>query len=332
MKKHLSLILCALSCLLTLVCLVRISSLENKLNRLQNNMGNMQNILRDDILNISSHVYSSMEENSSLLSSSNYTLENPNLSRGTVDLNCVITLKEFEPDGTTAVLTCNDNTYPMNLKNGSFVAKVPLSLFHSSKVTQVSFTTDGTVRTQALDWYLNPREEFVPTLYADFSGGTTMTAASSSIQKDGHIQITVVQPSTLSNEIQSIALVQSIDGNEVERTELLNQEDSNAVVFGKTQKITIENEEPLEIDVPLNKSFSCPRGSTLRLYIEMSDSSSYIHRSLISQDSIDENGTWLDDDSWWYGAEGSIYNSDNTLIYGFDMETGLHTEDSDLYQ
>ena len=124
MKKHIPIICCVLSCLLTVLCLFRISALEDRLYSLQNSVSNMHSVLHDDIRNIATNVKNSVEEGNNLLSTSSYSLEDPNLKNGTVDLSCIVTLKEFEPDGTTAVLTCNDKEYPMNLKNGDFVVMV----------------------------------------------------------------------------------------------------------------------------------------------------------------------------------------------------------------
>ena len=61
MKKHLPVIVSLISCLLTVLCLFRISALENRLYSLQNNVNNMSSILRSDIQNISVSVKNSLD-------------------------------------------------------------------------------------------------------------------------------------------------------------------------------------------------------------------------------------------------------------------------------
>ena len=323
MKKNIPTIIAALSCLLTLLCLFRISALEDRIYSLQNNLTNMQNVLRDDIRNISSNVLSSVEEGNNLLSTSSYSLEDPNLEGGTVDLSCIVTLKEFEPEGTTAVLTCNDTEDPMNLKGGDFVAKFPISIFEVCRVTQVSFTKDGVVRTQALDWYINPRDQFVPNLYANMSGTSTGSGRDGvySWHKNGTLHVSVEQKGGLVYEVSRIDLVQEVDGEESQRRSLLGEVRENTTVFGKTPAATITNKDPLELELDIDEDFNCPYGSTLLIYVELIDESGYIHRAIVDEISVTEEGQ-LDDDRipLWHGAQGNIYDSEGNLLYGIDWE------------
>ena len=322
MKKHIPIICCVLSCLLTVLCLFRISALEDRLYSLQNSVSNMHSVLHDDIRNIATNVKNSVEEGNNLLSTSSYSLEDPNLKNGTVDLSCIVTLKEFEPDGTTAVLTCNDKEYPMNLKNGDFVAKFPVSIFDSSRVTEVSFSKDGVVRTQALDWYINPRDEFVPCLYASCSGTSTGSVSGANTfnwHKKGTLHVSVEQKGGLDYEVNSLDLIRVIDGEEVERSALLGEQPENAVVFGKKPAAIVTNDDPLELTLEINESFDYPFGSTMLLMVEMSDNSGYIHRAIVDEITVNADGKLQDDNiPRWHGASGSIYDREGTLIWGSD--------------
>lgn len=323
MKKYIPSVIALCSCLLTLLCLFRISALEDRIYSLQNNLTNMQNVLRDDIRSISSNVLSSVEEGNNLLSTSSYSLEDPNPEGGTVDLSCIVTLKEFEPEGTTAVLTCNGKEYPMNLRGGDFVAKFPISIFDTCRVTQVSFSKDGLVRTQALDWYISPRDEFIPSLYANISGTSTGSAEDGvySWHKKGNLHVSVEQKGGLRSEINRIDLVQEVDGEESQRRSLLNERQDNAVVFGKTPTAVVTSQDPFRLEVEIDEDFLCPYGSTLLIYVELRDENGYIHRPIVDEISVTEEGQ-LDDDRipLWHGAQGNIYDSDGNLLSGIDWE------------
>lgn len=323
MKKHIPTIVSLVSCLMTLLCLFHISALENRLYSLQNNFTNMQSILRDDIRNISVSVKNSVEEGNNLLSTSSYTLENPNLSEGIVDLNCVVTLKEFEPEGTSAVITCNEQTYPMELKNGNFVAKFPLSIFDTSYVTQVSFTRNGVVRTQALDWYIAPRDQFVPRMDARFSGtstGTVSGANTYNIRKSGTLSVTVEQKGGLDYDVDQLDLIRYINGQEVERTDLLKQAPrEDTAYFGKVPGASIVSKDPFELILDLDSNYSFPFASSMVLMVEMRDGSGYVHRSIVDVATISEDGKMVDDGiPLWHGAEGNIYDNEGTLLSGID--------------
>ena len=324
MKKYIPIICCVLSCLLTVLCLFRISALEDRLYSLQNNIINMQSVLRDDIRNISVNVKNSVEEGNNLLSTSSYSLEDPNLKGGTVDLSCIVTLKEFEPDGTTAVLTCNDQEYPMNLKNGDFVAKFPVSIFEESRVTEVSFSKDGVIRTQALDWYISPRDEFIPWLHASFSGtssGSVKGANTYNWNKNGTLHVSVEQKGGMDYKVESLDLIRLIDGVEAERSAILGEEQENAVVFGKKPAAIVTNEDPLIVDLDIDQTFECPFASTMLLIVEMTDNSGYIHRAIVDEITVDADGKLQDDTiPRWHGAAGNIYDSENNLIYGADWD------------
>ena len=323
MKKYIPIICCVLSCLLTVLCLFRISALEDRLYSLQNSVSNMHSVLHDDIRNIATNVKNSVEEGNNLLSTSSYSLEDPNLKNGTVDLSCIVTLKEFEPDGTTAVLTCNDQEYPMNLKNGDFVAKFPVSIFEESRVTEVSFSKDGVVRTQALDWYISPRDEFIPRLHASFSGtssGSVKGANTYNWNKNGTLHVSVEQKGGMDYEVESLDLIRLIDGVEAERISITNYfPNDNTAYFGKSPLIHIINEDPLNLDLEMKETFECPFGSTMLLIVEMTDNSGYIHRAIVDEITVDADGKLQDDTiPRWHGAAGNIYDSENNLIYGVD--------------
>ena len=328
MKKYIPTAITLLSCLLTVLCLFRISALENRLTTLQNNIANMQSVLRGDIQNISINVQNSVEEGNNLLSASSYTLENPNLDSGTVDLNCIVTLKEFEPDGTTAVITCNEQDYPMELKKGDFVAKFPVSIFEDSQVTQVSFTKDGVVRTQALDWYISPRDRFAPSMHAQFSGtstGTVSGANTYNIHKKGTLSVTVEQKGGLDYNVDQLDLIRYINGEEAERIDLLSEAPKEGTAyFGKAPSAAIMSEDPFELQMDIDSNFNCPFGSTMILMVEMSDGSGFIHRTILDEAKISDNGQW-DSSGLWHGNEGNIYDSEGNLLSGSDWAAEGYT-------
>ncbi|MBQ6895771.1 MAG: hypothetical protein IJN69_01000, partial [Oscillospiraceae bacterium] len=157
MKEKWQKILNIASFVLLVVCVVRIGWLENEMSNLRNTMNNEYHMIQNSIDAISSNVRYEMEQAANLLSDSGWNTDGLNIEDKTATFSCYVVPKEYNPQKTAATLICNGTAYPMILQNGRYTAEITIPIFEESTVNNVQFTEDGTIRTQQLDWYINPR-------------------------------------------------------------------------------------------------------------------------------------------------------------------------------
>ncbi len=327
MKQQLPLILCVICCLLaigsTMAAMARISSLEQQISQLNQKMENQYLDLSNRIVsNVSQVVENKLEEGANLLSASTYTYDNVNYQKGTVDVVCSISPREFSPQETTATITVNDKEYPMNLKNTEFLCRVPLSLFEETQVSSVTFRKGDSIQKQALNWSLTPRGQFLPRMYSRFSGsswGKAEDVSTYAWHKEGQLKVDVEQKGGLSCEIADLDLVQLVDGEEVDRFSLLGKVyDANTIVWGKQDKATITSEDPFALIYEMDQAFLAPFGSTVEIVVEMQDSNGFIYRNWLDSVEITSDGKYADNtlSIGWSSLDGNIYDSDGKLLFG----------------
>jgi len=316
MKQHIPTIISILSCILVVVSMLKISQLEDQLYTMRNETSGRFSSLQSSINLISSNVSAKLEEQANLLAASSYTLDNLNLDKRTVDITCFITPKIYQPEGTTATIMCNGEEHTMTLKEGSYQATFPISLVESSIVEQVSFVKDGTVSTQSLQWYLSPRDEYLPYMHASFHGRSSSNNGNwFIITYDGDVDVTIDQKDDIENHIESLDLVQYINGEEVYRESMLDLPQENTAYFGKNFNSTLNSENPFDLTYRLNESFETPYGGKMRLVVEMTDGTGLIYRCIIDGQTLNDQGMRVDDDDFWH-RECSIYDENNKLLYG----------------
>ena len=319
MKQYIPWLISLFCCALVFACIVKISDLQDQMQTMQNNLNSQISNLQSNINSIYSNVDRKLEEQSNLLSGSEYSFENADPENGTVDVTCVVTPKVFQPEGTTAILTCNEEEYAMTLEDKQFVATIPLSIYEQSVVSSVSFEKDGTVQTQALDWWLNPRDQFLPTMYADLHGSYTgsVSGANTYVWKvNASLSVEVEQKGGYERTIEHIDLIHCVDGVEESRIELLGRHlDEEHVSFGSSAA-KVSGDNPLFLDYEIKQDFECPFGSTLELIVEMSDDSGLIHRKLVEKEVITADGQLEQNIEMWHGSEANIYDKDGKLLYG----------------
>ena len=316
MKQYIPTIISILSCILVVVSMIKIAQLEEQLNLMRNETSGRFSSLQSSISSISSNVSATLEEQANLLAASSYTVDNLDLAKRTVDITCCITPKIYQPDGTTATIVCNDKEYAMTLKEGSYQATFPIPLVESSMVEQVAFVKDGTVSTQSLQWYLSPRDEYLPYMFASFHGRSSSSNGNWFITTyDGSIDVTVEQKGGIENTVETLDLVQYVNGEEVYRESMLDLPQENTSYFGKQFNSSLNSEDPFDLTYKLDKSFETPAGGKMRLCVEMTDGTDLTYRCIIDGQTLDENGTRLEDDDF-FRHECSIYDENNKLLYG----------------
>ena len=162
MKNNISTAIAITACLLTVICLLHIYDLRQQILNSENNLRNYLYNVESSIDSIYYNIDTMLFEQATLLADSNWNYGEADIDAKSATIQCSVAPKEYRPDTTTAILICNDTEYPMALKNGEYTLALPLALFDESIISKVLFIDNGTVRTEALDWYITPRYEFLP--------------------------------------------------------------------------------------------------------------------------------------------------------------------------
>lgn len=325
MKKHITLIVAVISCLLCAVCLYRISELNNEIKNLQGSYNNGMNDISRSISRIYSNIDAKLEEQANLIASTETEYGELNIENKTVSLKYSIVPKEYSPE-TTAFVVCNDVEYPMTLENGKFTAEITLPLFEESKITAVKLINDGVIQTQADTSYYTPKGEFLPSLYTNYYGSSRIEKKGENyIQKyDGQFEIEF-NCDTSFTQVETIYLIEAIDGEVISKTEIpknttafqINTQNGHAstatVVYPDNQETTtyyflIENEPVI------------PRGSTYELYVEVVDNHKLHHVRLADKVITHDDGASPDFDELYRHVEALIYDEDGNLLYAPDGE------------
>ncbi|MBQ6853227.1 MAG: hypothetical protein IJO07_03505, partial [Peptococcaceae bacterium] len=204
---------------LLILCFIQINSLHDELNSLRNMVNNSYSSIRNDIAAISSNVRNQMEEANNLLTDSGWSTGGLNIEDKTATVSCYVVPKEYSPKGTVAELICNEKAVPMVLENGKYIAEITIPLFENMKISTVQFTENGVIRTQQLNWSINPRYDLVPSVYMHYSGSTRQGYNGNIVHRtyEGHIELDFAHRglANISNDAELVILV---NGEEVERS------------------------------------------------------------------------------------------------------------------
>lgn len=184
-EKNISRIIAAFACGLTVVALVEIHGLNKKLENMEQNMNNGFYQVSENVNAIDNRIYAAMEEETNLLALQNWEYKEVDVASKKVKVQAEVLPKEYFPEKTEAVLIYEEKEYPMTFSNGKYTAVLDIPLCEESVVESVVFKEDGTNRSQKLEWYLSPRTEYLPYVYARFEGSTTGSASGEMYQYSG---------------------------------------------------------------------------------------------------------------------------------------------------
>lgn len=296
MKKHLPTILAAAACVLAIACLFELSALGERMERLDNAMGNRLSRMESAVYGISGDVSRAMEREASLLSGSGWEYGEVDIGARTVLLRCTVTPKEYRAGVTAAVLTLGGAQYPMTEENGQFAAEVLLPLFENTEGARVVFSEGGVRRTEELEWSLSPRWDLLPSVYGDFSGQVSRSGGIGDWTWSGGAGLDAVFPRE-EGKIVSMTAVWVLDGKKIDTAPMTVERQGDCDFYGYAE---------------LEKTLSLPEGSVCELYAEAADSFGLRYRVL-----LDRCAAGGDREPEWQGwsMDASIYAPDGTLLY-----------------
>ena len=284
-------------CILLVVCLVRIHELERQLERETGYLQSQIQSLEGTISNIYSNVDEQLEKEASQLADSGWELSNVDVDARKAVVECSVTPKVYENGVTRAFLICNGQEYEMKMKQGTFTAEIEAELFEVTAVSQVLLKDGERIRTEYLDWNINPREMLLPDMHASLNGTRSfgpMGKNYNTLNCDGEIEIHIDSKGDRT-EIRSMKLLKVLDGEVLESRSVPADEDGQYMIAMKEKS-----------EVPFGRRFE--------LVAEAVDQYGLVYRTIVHRWDSDAEGQPVDNMDWFgYGA--SIYDGSGKLLY-----------------
>ncbi|MGN0969811.1 MAG: hypothetical protein ACI4OM_03550 [Evtepia sp.] len=289
MKARLPVLLAALSCVLTLVCLVEIASLKSQLAQVENAVVSNVSHVTSQVGSLSAQIDEAMTRQTSILVSSDWSFGQADLETYTAPLTFTAVPKEQTPGVTTAALVCGGQTYPMTAgEDGSFSVTVDLPLFEEMTLQRVIFSENGQQRAEALEIADTP-------FYSCLTIPSTSSMLDCQLEKETmQIEGSLIFDGLSRENGKSLTLVAEVNGEETARVPVPLNFDSYYLT-----------------EVPVQAEVSVPAESTLTLYAEVEDANGLRYRSFL--DEIDTTGN--DAGNALCTPALSIYNSRGSLLW-----------------
>lgn len=289
MKARLPVLLAALSCVLTLVCLVEIASLKSQLAQVENAVVSNVSHVTSQVGSLSAQIDEAMTRQTSILVSSDWSFGQADLEAYTAPLTFTAVPKEQTPGVTTAALVCGGQTYPMTAgEDGSFSVTVDLPLFEEMTLQRVIFSENGQQRAEALEIADTP-------FYSCLTIPSTSSMLDCQLEKETmQIEGSLIFDGLSRENGKSLTLVAEVNGEETARVPVPLNFDSYYLT-----------------EVPVQAEVSVPAESTLTLYAEVEDANGLRYRSFL--DEIDTTGN--DAGNALCTPALSIYNSRGSLLW-----------------
>ena len=326
MKKHLSTVATVLALVIAVVSQFRISNLQSEIHQLENQLNNSVSMLQSNQSAALSRMQELMEQEASILTQTNFSLDELDLADKTFVLSGSVTPKEHQPGVTEAFLTVNGKAYPMELANGTYTIQLDLPGFEDARVEKVEFREDDVIRTETLDEQWSPRYELLPSVHGRLGGSGRGTAANGvyTWHREGEVRINVEGKGQVI-DVRSVTLVEELDGVEVGRTEIpLTSTESTQRKNAKeepapppTSGIQVDGAESFYHMI--DREFNIPFGSTLELLAEVVDGNGLRYRTVLEYWAVNEKGEPVDDD--YFGLRDlfeQILDTDGNVLYEVD--------------
>lgn len=289
MKARLPVLLAALSCVLTLVCLVEITSLKSQLAQVENAVVSNVSHVTSQVGSLSAQIDEAMTRQTSILVSSDWSFGQADLEAYTAPLTFTAVPKEQTPGVTTAALVCGGQTYPMTAgEDGSFSVTLDLPLFEEMTLQRVIFSENGQQRAEALEIADTP-------FYSCLTIPSTSSMLDCQLEKETmQIEGSLIFDGLSRENGKSLTLVAEVNGEETARVPVPLNFDSYYLT-----------------EVPVQAEVSVPAGSTLTLYAEVEGANGLRYRSFL--DEIDTTGN--DAGNALCTPALSIYDSRGSLLW-----------------
>lgn len=302
MKDKIQTILNVAILIMLVLCFFKINTMQNELTNLRTAMHNMNSSVQNNIGAISNTVRNELEEANNLLSDSSWNTGGLNIEDSTAILACYVVPKVYNPDITDAALICNGKEVPMTLANGRYIAELTIPLFEETTISSVQFEEKGTIRTQQLNWMINPHYDMVPTAYIHYSGESGHTYKGDNITRyyRGYAEVDF-EHKGFTGIMQDAELVTVINGEVVERNNPV-MEETHGDEYASHYRTAIE------------QSFNVQQGDTIEMYMTITDDNGWQYRAVLEDVTIGAKGELIENLEH-RNAEADIYDANGKLLF-----------------
>lgn len=340
MKKNLSTIIAVAACVLLAFNSIKVIRLQEDLERLRSSMNNEIYTVNQNISSIYGDVQEMLEEEANQLAVSEWEYGDIHINSRSAEIICTVVPKVYTPEVTQAAIVCNGQEYALDYIDKQYTATIELPLFDRNEVSMVKLSDNGTIRTQKLDWIIEPRYEVLLLSYAGLGGSAT-----SKLGKDEYIWLTEYAV-TINIErkgpfqVQSVELVEVLDGKEINRIPVdLSREGQEAYAEAllKTGKAVPEvvsrGNEVTDMGFNgsanfvyfLDKDYHIPNGSMLELYVDVVDGNGLRYRSFVECMAVTKEGQLdelrMEEKQMYAFTEAiMIFDESGNVIYEMDPE------------
>lgn len=315
MKKNWQSILNVIMAILLVVCLVQINSLTERVNQLNTNLNSQISIVRESINSISWNVKDSLEQQASILSDAAWEYGKFDIEKRTAEVEVTITPKEYDTN-THAYVSAGTRSFPLELKNGSFVGVLELPMFQETYLDKVRFVEGNDTRTEKLDWCFAPMNEALPSVYADLSlrySQATVKDGKCPVNLNGDLNINIDGANGV--EIKSIVLTVSDGKNDIMRKDITNEVSSDRDgSMTPEAALSMASGESRYFYYSVNEDLALESNNKYTVYCELIDANELCYRSELLELNVDDKSASLGDVTDC-GSRASVYDSKGNLLY-----------------
>lgn len=294
MKKSLSTTISIIVCGLLVFISIKIISLQEEIDRLRSDMNDEIHTVNRNIDNIYGEVQDMLDEEANQLAVSEWEYRDINIDNKTAEVICTVVPKIYTPDSTQATIMCNDQEYALTYVDEQYIATIELPLFDRNEINMVKLNDNGTIRTQELDWVIEPRYEALLLSYAGMGGSATGKPGNGEYIWSTEYTVIINLERKGEFKIKSAEFVEILDGKEINRIPIdLSNEGQEAYIealrktgepipeitarVGNTSETTYEGN--VNFIYCLDKDYHIPNGSILELYVDVVDGNGLRYRS-----------------------------------------------------
>lgn len=291
MKKNLSRLAVGAACVLAVFGLFKTASLKQEISRLQSDLNNQIRALNNSINAIYDNVDAMLEEQNNLFSVSNWAYGDIDVEAKTAEVVCTIVPKAYTPGVTQAVMVCGGQEYPMSYADNRYTATLSLPLFEPAGDWQVRLADNGSLRTQRLDWFLDPKSEALLCPQVSIQGTSTGRQGEKGYDWTPAPMVVIDIEKKGAFQVRSVELVEVLDGQEIGRIPVDLTEEGQKAYAEALSKQSFAIPEPVSTVSAspdyqghanflycLDKLYLIPRGSLLELFVDVVDQNGFRYR------------------------------------------------------
>lgn len=286
--------------------------------------------IKSDTITINSNLYTLgntvnniiAKQNSLVLSQSvEYLSADKENMTGTVAFNIVP--KELTKNS-TASLIIGEAEYPLTTGENGFSGEVTLPIFSDNSPITLKVSDGESSYSENLLVSLNLMENFFLMVDVLPMGGSKASGPSNSntrkyeIYLDTAYELSIKNPESI-EKIKSMNIAAMQNDMEVftEELSLNSKENYDKFIEDRKSDNAVPEYQRSDTDYfySLDKKFEIPFETDFRVYVIIEDENGYNYWTLLERIEIDENGNYVDPQTWWRGIYNRITDKDGVILF-----------------